>query len=319
MDFQNLWAMRWRPETLKDILLSKEVREFFEVIEKSENPSIPHLMFYGPPGCGKTSLAFIVVKSILKADYLYINASDENGIETIRGKIKNYIETKSFDGKMKVVVLDEFDGMSSSGGAGSSAQQALRNILEEYADHVRFIFTCNYAQKVIEPIWSRVQAFYIQPDLKDFQRKCLEILKSEKIQVTPESRTSFFELVQDTYPDLRLCLNELQKSCVSGTFKMVETSDKNIKQIVIQYWQMVQSKRPYNEIRKYIIDNEKMFRGDYQILLKSLFEYVYDSGIASDLKGKIMLKISETMYYHVHVLDKEINYFAMTLKLLQII
>jgi len=318
MDFQDLWAIKWRPQGLQDILLSKDVRDFFETIEKTENPTIPHLMFYGPPGCGKTSLAFIIVKSILKADYLYINASDENGIETIRGKIKNYIETKSFDGKMKVVILDEFDGMSSSGGAGSSAQQALRNILEEYAEYVRFIFTCNYVQKVIEPIWSRVQAFYIQADIKDFTRKCLEILKSEKVQVASEHKAAFFELVHDTYPDLRLCLNELQKSSISGIFQPIVGAERNIQQIIEHYWKLVSTKQPYQEIRKYIIDNEKMFRGDYQVLLKSLFEYVYDSKeIASEAKGRIMLTISETMYYHVHVLDKEINYFAMTLKLLQ--
>jgi DNA polymerase III delta prime subunit len=317
MDFQDLWVEKWRPKKSKDILLSKELREFIDNIEKSEIKNIPHLMLYGPPGCGKTTIAKVIVNDILQVEHLYINASDQNGIETVRGIITNFIQTKSFDGTRKVVLLDEFDGFSSHSGGGSSAQQSLRNMMEEYSNNVRFILTCNYVQKVIEPIWSRVQSFYVQPELIDFQKRCLEILKAENVQVPAESKVAFFDLIKDTYPDLRKCLNELQKCSTTGVFKMTATSEKHIQQIITDYWSRILSKQPYNEIRKYIIDNEKMFKGDYNVLLKVLFEFVYQvDGLTELQKKKTMLIISEAMYLNNIVMDKEINFFAMTLKII---
>lgn len=315
MDFENLWVIKYRPDNLKDILLPSNVREFFENIEKNPTKTIPHIMLYGPPGGGKTSLGKIIINSLLKCENLYINASDQNGIETVRGIIMNFVQTKSFDGLMKVILLDEFDGFSSHSGGGSSAQQSLRNIMEEYATTTRFILTCNYPQKVIDPIKSRVQSFFIQPELKQFTQRCIEILKSEKIIFTADSKTAFFEIINGTYPDLRLCLNELQKHSVTGTFKQTIALDKEVEKIASICWQMIIEKQDDNLIRKYIIENEKFFKNDYQVLLKALFEVIYKNDMDNKKKRQLLLTIAEGMYLNTQVFDKEINFFALTLKL----
>lgn len=315
MDFQELYVEKFRPPTLSDIILAPDVREFFESIAKQEVKSIPHLLFYGPPGGGKTSLAHIIVKDILKCEYLYINASDENGIDTVRGKITTFIETKSFDGGIKVVILDEVDGMSASGGSGSSAQKALRNMMEEYAPYARFILTCNYQQKVMEPIWSRCQPFYIIPPLKEFTARCLNILKLEKITVSSEYSVKLMELIQDCYPDLRRCLNEIQKFSVTNSFKVGINNSKDIGDIAKIVWLALLKKKDLCNIRKYTIENESKFKSDYDVLMKNVFELVYVHDIEQSLKQNILIIIAEAMRDNVIVLDKEINFFAMCIKI----
>jgi replication factor C small subunit len=134
LDLKAIWCERYRPQTLDDIILSDRTRE----IVKGFSDEIPNLLFVGTPGTGKTTLARIIVNDILKCNFLYINASDESGIDTIRHKVTNFSQTKSFDGKVKVVILDECDGLT------SQAQAALRNTMESFAKYTRFIITANY-------------------------------------------------------------------------------------------------------------------------------------------------------------------------------
>jgi replication factor C small subunit len=315
MDFQDLWVEKYRPRTLNDILLVKDIREFFENLAKAKVKTIPHLMFHGPAGGGKTSLAKILVEDVLKCEYLYLNGSEQNSIDTVRGVITNFIQTKSFDGGIKVVILDEADGLSSSGGGGSSAQQALRNIMEEYAKYSRFILTCNYGHKIIEPIWSRVQAFYICPDRKDYIQRCLTILKAENVTMMADKKQKFLDLVNDCYPDLRKAINELQKFSITNTFNPPDVLDVEVRTISKTCFDMLEKKTDMVSIRKYIIENEQKFKADYNVLLKNLFEDVYDSKLDLGKKRNILLKISEALYYNQIVLDKEINFFATCIKI----
>jgi replication factor C small subunit len=272
-------------------------------------------MLIGPAGGGKTSLAKIIVDDILKCEYLFLNCSEQNSIDTVKGIITNFIQTKSFNGQMKVVVLDEADGLSRSGGSGSSAQKALRNILEEYADHSRFIFTCNFGQDIIEPIHSRLQTFYICPDRQEFIKRCLVILKQENIILPAEHKLDFMRLIDKHYPDLRKTLNELQKFSYRGVFKPSENVDEEIMAIATHCFKLLRQKVDIVDIRKYIITNEQKFKSDYNILLKDLFENVYSSDLDMNKKKTIILIISEALYYNQIVLDKEINYFATCIKI----
>lgn len=315
MDFQELWVEKYRPRTLKDIILEKSVREFFESLAKADIKTIPHLMFHGPAGGGKTSLAKILVEDILKCEYLYLNGSEQNSIDTVRGVITNFIQTKSFDGGIKVVILDEADGLSNAGGSGSSAQQALRNIMEEYVKYSRFILTCNYGHRISEPIWSRVQAFYICPDRKEYIQRCLTVLKSENIIVTPEYKQPLMDLINDAYPDLRKAINELQKFSITNSFKPPDNLDKEVTSIAKACFDMLREKADMTIIRKYVIENEQKFRGDYSVMLRNLFENTYASDLELNKKRSILLMISEALYYNQIVLDKEINYFATCIKI----
>ena len=145
IDFKGIWCERYRPTKLDDLILDEGS---LRVVSQFKD-EIPNLLFIGSPGTGKTTLARIIVNDILGCNFLYINASDESGIDTIRHNITNFAQTKSFDGKVKVVVLDEADGLT------SQAQAALRNTMETYAKYCRFILTANYKHKIIPALQSR--------------------------------------------------------------------------------------------------------------------------------------------------------------------
>ena len=135
--FNNLWVEKYRPKTIDEMVLSGENRAYFNTLKDE----VPNLLFVGTPGIGKTTIAKIIVQDILKCQYLYINASDENGIDTIRSKVCGFSQTKSLDGSIKIVILDEADGITIDG------QRALRNTMEEYSSFTRFILTANYKHR----------------------------------------------------------------------------------------------------------------------------------------------------------------------------
>ena len=199
--FKNFWIEKYRPSTLSSIALSDENRK---IINKFyDDKEIPNLLFVGNAGIGKTSLAKILVNEALQCQYLYINASDENGIDTIRTKVTSFSMVKSIDGNIKVIILDEVDGLS------LDAQRALRNTMEEYSQFTRFILTANYKHKVIPPLQSRCQSLDLVPPLDAFVDRCYNVLQSEEVSADLKEVEKF---VKGFYPDLRKAINELQKS-----------------------------------------------------------------------------------------------------------
>ena len=200
-EFKNLLVEKYRPQSLKDIVLSSEDREYFESLAQKQE--IPHLLFAGIQGSGKTSLAKIIVKEILDCQYLYINASDENGIDAIRGKISGFAKTKSLDGKLKVILLDEADQISLEG------MKALRNVMEEYASNTRFILTCNYLFKIIAPIQSRCQIINLIPPIEGVVQRVVSILKEENVKITSEQKPLLLEHIRKNLPDIRRIVNDL--------------------------------------------------------------------------------------------------------------
>ena len=295
--FNNLWVEKYRPKTLNDLVLSETNRKYFE----SLTDEIPNLLFVGTPGLGKTTLAKIIIEDILKCQYLYINASDENGIDTIRSKVVGFSQTKSLDGSIKVVILDEADGITIEG------QRALRNTMEEYSSQTRFILTANYKHKIIPAIQSRTQSFDLNPPIDDIVKRIVNIVKEENVKIEDNQKTNFVNVIKQNYPDIRKIINAVQKASVKGIFNIDIALDS--KEIVDKIHKEILSSNVI-ELRKYLIENENEFQGDYHNLMKQYLNYVYDSSIDDMKKREYILILSEYMYKDVFVLDKEINAFA---------
>ena len=279
------------------MVLSVDNRAYFSALKDE----VPNLLFVGTPGIGKTTIAKIIVQDLLKCQYLYINASDENGIDTIRSKVCGFSQTKSLDGSIKIVILDEADGITIDG------QRALRNTMEEYSSFTRFILTANYKHKIIPAIQSRTQYFDLNPSVQDVLSRIVSILRSENIEVPTTERVNLARVIKDNYPDIRKIINTIQKYSVSGVLHIKDTADRN--DIVNKINNYLVSKKVL-ELRKYLIENENEFQGDYASLLKHYLNFIYNSDTKPDTKRQVIIIISEYLYRDAFVLDKEINSFA---------
>jgi replication factor C small subunit len=306
-NYNLLWVEKYRPKTLSDLILSEENKIFFENLEKDT----PHILLFGKAGTGKTTLAKIIVNDILKCQYIYINASDENGVDTIRNKVISFIQTKSIDGKKKVVILDEFCGTT------PEAQRILRNVMEEYSDNSRFILTANYKDRIIEPIKSRCSMFILDSSAIDIIKRCTYILKNESIKVSDDQKEKLIRYVEENSPDLRRIINDLQKFSIGGNLSIVE--NEYVKEFSMEIFNSLISKENSIQIRKKVIESEKKFDSDYQNLIKELFDIFYSSNIPDIKKKNILVDIGEYIYRDNLVIDKEINFFCCLLSLEKIL
>lgn len=302
--FEKLLVEKYRPQILEDLVLSLEHKEYFSSLASQEE--IPNLLFTGSPGTGKTTLSKILIKKILNCQYLYLNASDENGIDTIRTKIIGFASTKSLDGKLKVVLCDEADSIS------GEAQKALRNVIEEYSSNTRFIFTCNYQFKIIDPIQSRCAIFNLNPPLEGIITRVIHILKQENIEVPQNEKPKLLELIRSGYPDLRRIINDVQKFSYTGILHIKENNAKNLAEKIIS---KIISKTQPEDLRRFVIERESEFSNDYLQLLREMFEVVFKHEMNTTQKSSWMLVLSEAMYKDAIVIDKEINWFSSCLRL----
>jgi len=304
MSTTNLWIEKYRPRTLDEIVLAPEDRRFFEALK--EKQEIPHLLYAGTPGVGKSSLAKIIINDVLSCDSLYINASDENGIDTIRGKIVGFARTKSFDGNIKVVLLDEVDGLS------GESMKALRNVMEEYADTCRFQMTCNYLFKVIEALRSRCQIINLIPPVEGVLQRVTEILKKENVVVPPAQKPLLLDHVKKNLPDMRRIINDIQKFSVTGTLEVRNNECSGFAKAIVA---KILCKEDVMKLRKEVIEGEKFFSSDYRHLMKLIFEELFNSNLTYDQKSNLLLIVSSAMEKDAFVIDKEINFFSMLVNL----
>jgi DNA polymerase III delta prime subunit len=305
-DFSNLWIEKFRPRALNDFICTPFIKESLLSFKSKEE--IPNLLFTGAAGIGKTSVAKIIVNDILECQYLYINASDENGIDTIRHKVINFAQTMSIDGKIKVIILDECDGLS------IDAQRALRNTMEEFAGITRFILTANYKYKIIPALQSRCQSFDLTPPLDLAVKRCASILKQENIIVPDDQKIKLVEFIKGTYPDLRKCINEIQKFSSSGTLTLTDTKNNKVLELIFREIK----KKNVETLRKALIESEHTFNSDYTSLLRNLFNYIDETETSADLKRFYLLTLSEYLYRDSFVVDKEINCYACLIQLSEI-
>ncbi len=297
----SLWVEKYRPTTLEDIVLSKEDREFFESLKTKKE--IPHLLFSGPPGVGKTTASKVIINSILDCQSLLINTSDGGGnIDSIRGSVIGFAKSKSIDGNMKVVLLDELDA------ASFDSQRALRGIMEECAGTCRFIFTCNYAHKIIPALISRCQVINLNPPLDGIVSRVVEILKKENIRIPPEQKPLLLNHIKKNLPDLRRIVNDIQK--YSSVNKTLNIRCDASSEFAEKLFKMILSKKDLISVRKEIIENERAFSNDYASLLKQIFELTYQSDLPSDKKVEGMLVLAKGLEANCMVVDKEISCFA---------
>ena len=299
-----LWVEKYRPSTLDTYIGNEHLKD--KVSMYLESGDLPHLLLYGRAGTGKTTLAKLLVNNI-ECDYLYINASDENNVDTVRTKVKNFASTVGFK-DMKVIILDECDYIT------PNAQAALRNLMETFSKHCRFILTCNFVERIIDPIQSRCQSFQIIPPSKTEVAKHLhKILIQENVMDSPED---IKVLVETGYPDIRRVINSAQRNVVKGRLKLDTSSiiQNDYKLKLLKILETQNKKNAFNEIRQLLADNKIT---DYADLFRLLYDEVDSYG-----KGHLaecILIIARYELSDSQVVDKEINVMAMLIELLGVI
>jgi len=304
-----LWVEKYRPDSLESYIGNEHLKSKIKLY--LENGDLPHLLLYGRAGTGKTTLAKLLVNNI-ECDHLYINASDENSVDVVRNKVRNFASTIGFK-DMKVIILDECDYIT------PNAQAALRNLMETFSKHTRFILTCNYVERIIDPIQSRCQSFQIvPPSRKEVAVHLTNILKEEEADFEMDDVAT---LVNGGYPDIRRVINFAQRQIVDGKLSIDQNNlvavDLNVNVFSSQIVNVLktQSKKDaFVTIRKMLADNQI---SDFADLFRLLYDEVDDYG-----KGHIaecILTIAKYQLSDAQVVDKEINAMAMLIEILNII
>ena len=293
-----LFTEKYRPDTLEGYIGNDDFKSSLQ--QWIDTNDVPHLLLCGGAGTGKTTAAKLIVNNI-NCDYVYINCSDENGIDTIRDKVKSFASAASFK-PQKVVIMDEADFLT------INAQAALRNVIETFSLTTRFIFTCNYVERIIDPIQSRTIVFELTPpSMHDVAFKCVEILDLEGVTYT---KADIVRIVKQTYPDIRKSLNLLQSSIKNGDLQQ-SREVTNFNQTSDQIITLLkgQNIKNFTTIRQLVMDsNVRDYNELYRVLFEKAEEFT-NSAVAT-------LIIADYQYKSINSPDREICFMACISKLL---
>jgi DNA polymerase III delta prime subunit len=299
-----LWVERYRPVSLENYIGNEHLKT--KVSKYISTGDIPHLLLHGKAGTGKTTLAKLLVSNV-DCDQMYVNASDENNVETVRNKIKMFASSVGFK-DLKVIILDECDFLT------PNAQAALRNLMETFSKHCRFILTCNYVERIIDPIQSRCQSFQIiPPSKKEVAIHTSQILNTEGIYFENEQIVT---MVNSSYPDIRRIINAVQRNIVDNRL-IVDTESlvqNDYKLQVLEILQTQDKKNAFKNLRQLLADSQIR---DYADLFRLLYDEIESYG-----KGhiaEVILTIAKYELSDAQVVDKEINAMAMLIEILNII
>lgn len=295
-----LWVEKYRPVTIEDCILPSELKQTFQ--QFVDNEQIPNLLLTGTAGVGKTTIAKAMLEQI-GCTYMMINGSEESGIDTLRTKIKNFASTVSMDGKRKYVILDEADYLNPQ-----STQPALRGFIEEFSKNCGFILTCNFRNRIIEPLHSRCSTieFRIPNEEKPklamgFMKRVQHILETENVN---SNEKVVADVINKFFPDWRRCLNELQRYSATGSIDagiLVNLSDTSIKELV----SFIKDK-DFKSCREWVVHNlDNDPHRVYRRIYDSLFGNVPDSAIPH-----CVLILGNYSYKSAFVADQEINLLA---------
>lgn len=301
-----LWVEKYRPKTLSDCILPIDLNAVFKGMVKEG--TIPNMMFYGKAGTGKTTVARALAVDI-DAEYIIINCSEENGIDTLRTKIRQYASTVSLNGNLKVVILDEFDYANPQ-----SIQPALRGAIEEFHKNCRFILTCNYKSRVIEPLHSRCTGIdFTVPNAekaqiaKEMMKRIEHILKTENI---PYEQQVIANLIKKHFPDLRRIINELQKYSSSGKIDvgiLSQGSSESYRELM-----GYMKSKDFTSCRKWVVQNLDLNTTEF---FKKLYTELY-STLKPNSVPPAILHIADYQYKSAFAADQEINTMALLVQLM---
>jgi len=299
MKDHTLLVEKYRSKTLEEYVGNENVK--LTISKYLEQNDIQNLIFYGPAGTGKTTLAKLIINN-LNCDYIYINASDERGIETIRDKVQGFASVASFK-PLKIIVLDEADFLT------IQAQASLRNIIETFSRSTRFILTCNYIERIIDPLQSRCQVLkIIPPSMKEVAAHVAGILDKEGIGWTKET---LGPIVKQYYPDIRKILGTTQLSTIDNKLvldKSILVSNNYIEHVINE----LKTSKNWKNIRQIITDSNI---NDYDELFKALYENA--SVYAQGNEGMVTIILEEYQYHANFRIDKEVNIMACIAKIIQ--
>ena len=297
----SLWVEKYRPSSMDTYIGNEHLKSKVSIY--LESGDLPHLLLFGRAGTGKTTLAKLLVNNI-DCDYLYINASDENSVDVVRDKVKNFASTLGFQ-EMKIIILDECDYIT------PNAQAALRNLMETFSKHCRFILTCNYVERIIDPIQSRCQSFQIiPPDRKQVAQHLSNILDNENVKYELDNVVT---IVNGGYPDIRRVINGAQRQVVNNELVIDKNTiiQNDYKLQVLEILEKQDKKNSFKNIRQLLADSKVT---DFSDLFRLMFDTVDDWG-----KGHIaecILILSKYQQSDAVVVDKEINIMAMFVEII---
>ena len=300
----SLWVEKYRPTTLDTYIGNEHLKSKVSVY--LESGDLPHLLLYGKAGTGKTTLAKLLVNNI-ECDYMYINASDENSVDTVRNKVRGFASTMGFK-DYKIIILDECDYIT------PNAQAALRNLMETFSKHCRFILTCNFVERIIDPIQSRCQSFQIiPPSKKEVALHIHNILKEESIA---SKMNDVAGLVNAGYPDIRRVINSCQRQVVDGMLVVDKQSlvESDYKMKLLEIIKKESKKDAFKSVRKLLADSQVT---DFAELYKLMYDEVDSYGTGHI--AECILIIAKYQLSDSQVVDKEINAMAMLIELLGVI